>query len=345
MRFSIESSRRDSLFLRALACQNRSSRPPVWIMRQAGRYLPEYQSLRKKHSLEALFRNPELIAEITLQPLRRFALDAAIVFADILHVLLPLGCRVTFPDTGGPVVSYDGVLREKEVVTTLHFVKEGIKLVKESLRVPLIGFCGGPFTVAYYLLNKKPERLMYGDPSGFGALLQAIARVSRDYLRMQVSAGVDAIQIFDSWAGRLSRKELTEFVLPALKELVDAVEVPVLLFSKGISFHIETFLQAGATALSLDAGRPLAEMRREIPPSVSVQGNLPPAFLYGSKEKIREETGRHIASMRRPDGTLDPGFIVNLGHGVLPDTPHSHVGAFINAVHDTAPSATGTGIS
>jgi len=327
MRSSIVSSLENSLFLKALKCQNHEGRPPVWIMRQAGRYLPEYQKLRKDHTLEQLFRDPEKIAEVTLQPLKRFPIDAAILFADILHILIPLGCKVTFPQKGGPQVEAPKQLQQQDVELTLEFVKEGIRLLKEQLQVPLIGFCGGPFTVAHYLLGKKPERMLYSDPEGFKHILELITAASQDYLQMQIDAGVDAIQIFDSWAGMLPRKELENFILPALKRLVNSVDVPVLVFSRGSSFHVKEFLSLGADGISFDAGRPLAEIRQEVPLSTAVQGNLPPEFLYGSIETIQRDTQAHLTSMRD-----DPGFIVNLGHGVLPDIPVEHVQAFIETV-------------
>ena len=324
---SIASSQENSLFLKALKCQNSGGRPPVWIMRQAGRYLPEYQTLRARHSLEELFRQPEHILEVTQQPLKRFPIDAAILFADILHVLLPLGCDVRFPKVGGPQVVRPKQFEKRSVEETLGFVKEGILLLKKELKVPLIGFCGGPFTVAHYLLDKKPERLLYEDPHAFMALLDQLTEVSKEYLELQIDAGVDAIQIFDSWAGTLPRKELKRVVLPQLKKLVDSVSVPVIIFSRGSSFYVEEFLSLHSEGISFDGNRPLAEIRREVPKSVAVQGNLPPEFLYGSPEFIRSETKAFLDSMAG-----DPGFIVNLGHGILPDIPTDHVQAFIETV-------------
>ncbi|MCB1067543.1 MAG: uroporphyrinogen decarboxylase [Simkania sp.] len=324
---STVSSLENSRFLNALKCRNHEGRPPIWIMRQAGRYLPEYQKLRQTHTLEQLFRRPEKIAEVTLQPLKRFPLDAAILFADILHILLPLGCDVTFPQTGGPQVSAPERLQEKDVANTLDFVKSGIQLLKEELSVPLIGFCGGPFTVAHYLLEKKPEKMLHQDPKGFRQILEMITDASLAYLKMQIDAGVHAIQIFDSWAGTLPRAELEEFVLPTLKKLTGALNVPTLIFSRGSAFYVQEFLSVGADGISFDAGRPLAEIRKEVPKQIAVQGNLPPEFLYSPPDVIRKKTREHLASMQG-----DPGFIMNLGHGMLPDIPVENVQTFIETV-------------
>jgi len=295
-------------------------------MRQAGRYLPEYQVLRARFSLEALFRDPAHIVTVTEQPLKRFPLDAAILFADILHILMPLGCEVTFPGKGGPQVKAPEKLENHAVSSTLDFVAEAIVRLKERLFVPLIGFCGGPFTVAHYLLQKKPEKLLYQDPEAFRRLLAKITEASRTYLEMQVAAGVDAIQIFDSWAGTLPREALHAFVLPTLQTLSKDLGVPVIIFSRGNSFYIDAFVALKPDGISFDGNLPLAEIRKRVPSNIAVQGNLPPEFLYSSPEVIKEKTREHLASMAG-----DPGFIMNLGHGVLPDIPVENVGAFIEA--------------
>ena len=323
MKNRIENSR----FLKAVHCQNHGERPPVWIMRQAGRFLPEYQKLRAQFSLNQLFRDPKKIVTVTLQPLKRYPLDAAILFADILHVLLPLGCAVDFPQKGGVNVGAPKRLKRESVEKALPFVSEGIERLKKELSVPLIGFCGGPFTVAHYLLGKKPEKVLYQNPEEFSSLLNLITEVSIDYLKMQIEAGVDAIQIFDSWAGTLPLKQIERFVLPSLKRLIAALKVPVLVFSRGIAFYVKKFALLGADGISFDGARELAEIRREMPSHMAVQGNLPPAFLYSPVETVRFETKKHLDSMKG-----DPGFIVNLGHGILPDTPLESVQAFIETV-------------
>ncbi len=314
------------LFLKALHCKNKTKRPPIWIMRQAGRYLPEYQKLREKYSLEELFYHQELIAKITLQPIARFHFDAAILFADILHVLLPLGIKVSYPK-GGPQIEPFDRLERGPVEERLFFVKEGIHLLKKELKVPLIGFCGGPFTVAYYLLKKKPEKMLYERPQAFLSLIQTLTQVSKEYLKLQINAGVDAIQIFDSWAGLLPYEALEKFVLPFLKELVSFSSVPVIVFSRMSSFLIDEFVSLHPSGIGFDGGKPLAKIRKKVPQTISVQGNLSPSFLYSSCDVICQMTKELLDSMKG-----DPGFIVNLGHGILPDIPLTHVHAFVDTV-------------
>ncbi|MCB1107283.1 MAG: uroporphyrinogen decarboxylase [Chlamydiia bacterium] len=329
-------------FLDALACQNKG-RPPVWIMRQAGRYLPEYQVIRKKYSLEEMFRTPELIFEITKQPLDILGVDAAILFADILHIPLSLGLEVSFPGKGGPVISpqietEDDLLHIQPIPVeeALSFVKEGIRLLKGEIEVPLIGFCGGPFTVMTYLTGKKVKKWLYTNPESAFELLQMITDQSIAYLKMQIEEGVDAIQIFDSWANLLSREEFCRFALPFLKQIVDAVEVPTILFSRASSLFIPEFVSLKPSGISFDWTYSLDEVRRHVPPTIAIQGNLDPELLYAPPSVIEKET---IKMIERIEG--DPGYIVNLGHGVLPDIPVDHVRAFVNAVQNYLPRCSG----
>lgn len=323
-----------SSFLQALACKNQRERPPVWIMRQAGRYLPEYQEIRQKYSLEEMFRNPELIFEITKQPLEILGVDAAILFADILHVPLSLGLDVSFPGKGGPVVSptietEDDLmsLHPRSIEESLSFVKEGIHLLKEAIDVPLIGFCGGPFTVMTYMTGKKVKKWLYTNPESAFELLQIITDQSIAYLKMQIAAGVDAVQIFDSWANLLSRTEFIRFAQPYLKQIVDAVDVPVVLFSRASSHYISEFVALKPDGISFDWSYPIDEIRTRVPETIAVQGNLDPELLYAPPSIIERET---IKMLKKMQG--DPGYIVNLGHGVLPDIPVDHVKAFVDTV-------------
>ncbi|MCB1110037.1 MAG: uroporphyrinogen decarboxylase [Chlamydiia bacterium] len=312
-------------FLNALACQNHGGRPPVWIMRQAGRYLPEYQAIRQKFPLEEMFRTPELIVEITKQPLDILGVDAAILFADILHIPLSFGLDVTFPGKKGPVVSpLPETLSPLPVGDTLSFVKEGIHLLKQEITVPLIGFCGGPFTVLSYMTDHKKR---YSDPQTFLTLLQQVTDQSIAYLQMQEDAGVDAIQIFDSWANLLSRQEFCRFALPFLKQIVDAVSVPVILFSRGATQFVSEFVSLKPAGISFDWGESLDVIRQRVPETIAVQGNLNPDVLYAPPEIIRKETQKMLRSMEG-----DPGYIVNLGHGILPDIPVDHVRTFVETV-------------
>lgn len=293
------------MLLDALKCQNRG-RPPVWLMRQAGRYLPQYRKLREKHSLRDLFFTPELAAEVTLMPLE-LGMDAAILFSDITVVALALGFSLDFSE--GPVIQ--GTIGRR-TLEPLQPIIEAIHLIKPELTVPLIGFCGGPFTVASYI---------NGDPS----LLEPLTDVTIDYLRMQEKAGVDAIQIFDSWANRLSDQEFQQFCMPYLKRLVDAVNIPVILFMRGASQRIPELVQLNPAAISFDWAEPLSSLRKKVP--MAVQGNLNPDLLYEPLPVIQQKTRELLDSMQG-----DPGFIVNLGHGVKPDIPVAAVRCLIETV-------------
>jgi len=293
-------------------------------MRQAGRYLPEYQAIRKKYSLEEMFRTPDLIYEITWQPLKRLGVDAAILFADILHIPLTLGYDVTFPGKQGPLVTSPSKFIVKDVEETLAFVREGILLLKQDLDVPLIGFCGGPFTVMKYMREKK---WIYTHPKEAKELLQLITDQSIRYLKMQVEAGVDAIQIFDSWVNTLSHQDFRNFALPYLNQLIRSLDVPVILFARG-SCHLASDLASiRPSAISFDWFKPLYEMRQKVPNTIAIQGNLDPDILYAPPAVIQRETKKLLNSMQG-----EPGFIVNLGHGIFPDTPVDHVKCFVDTV-------------
>lgn len=297
------------MFLEALKCKNRS-RPPVWLMRQAGRYMPTYRKLREKHSLRELFFTPELAAEVTLMPIDQLGVDAAILFSDITTVALPLGFSLEFSE--GPVVQGKLELRGIEI---LEPIAEAIRLIKPQLKVPLIGFCGGPYTVASYI---------NGDP----ALLDPITEVTIEYIRMQEKAGVDAIQIFDSWADRLNNEEFQKFCVPYLKRLVDAASVPVIIFMRGASQRVEELVKLEPDAISFDWEKPMPELRKQVP--MAVQGNLNPDLLYQPLPVIREKTKELLDSMKG-----DRGFIVNLGHGMKPDMSVDAVKCLVDTVKNS----------
>lgn len=326
----------DALFLRALRCENKDDRPPIWIMRQAGRCLPAYRKLREKYSLEELFRHPELIHTVTKLPLEHLGVDAAILFADILHVALALGCTVHFPPQGGVEVSpciqsQQDLLKlaPKPVSETLGFVDQGIRLLKQDIEVPLIGFAGGPFTLATYLAKKKIKTWIYSDPQSFHQLLEAITDTTIEYLKMQIEAGVDAIQLFDSWADKLSKPQFQIFALPYLRKIKEALppDFPLLIFCRGSTHFVQELVSLKPSGISLDGFSPLWEMRRRVPATIALQGNLDPELLYAPPEVIIRETENLLRCM-----SGDPGFIVNLGHGVLPDTPFDHVKCFVETV-------------
>lgn len=294
------------MLLEALKSQNKS-RPPVWLMRQAGRYMPSYRKLREKHSLRDLFFTPELAAEITLMPIEQIGVDAAILFSDITVVALPLGFTLDFCE--GPVIK--GTLQRRGI-ETLEPIAEAIRLIKPQLKVPLIGFCGGPYTVASYI---------NGDP----ALLDPITDVTIEYIRMQEKAGVDAIQIFDSWANKLNQAEFQQFCVPYLKRIIEATTVPVIVFMRGASQRVEELVNLKPNAISFDWEKPLSELRKQVP--MAVQGNLDPDLLFQPLPVIRQKTQELLDSMKG-----DPGFIVNLGHGVKPNVPVDAVKCLVDTV-------------
>jgi uroporphyrinogen decarboxylase len=303
-------------------------------MRQAGRYLPEYRALRSKHSLRELFFTPELAAHITLMPIERFNLDAAILFSDITIVAPALGFQLEFDE--GPIIT-PWVTPEtqfsKADLTQLEPIFETVRLVKQRSNVPLIGFCGGPFTVASYLIEKhagthwpKTRAWMQSDPRTFKQLLDRICDVSIDYLQGQIAAGVDAIQIFDSWAGLLSEEEFSLWSLNYLKRIIQEVERPVIVFMRGSAVRAKEIEQVGAAAVSVDWELPLSSVRKEV--RCALQGNLCPDLLFQPVEEVRRQTQCLLDEMRG-----DSGFIVNLGHGVKVGTPVESVAALVETVH------------
>lgn len=321
---------------------------PVWLMRQAGRYLEGYQRLREAHSFLELIRTPEWAAEISLEPVRRFEIDAAIVFADILLPLEPMGLEVTF-DTGGapevrrPIRSRADLveLRPVEVEADLGYVLETLALLRSLLRgsIPLIGFAGAPFTLLSYAVEGGTHRdvpilkaMMWRDPDLFEDLMGRMSRVTADYLSAQVRAGAQAVQIFDSWVGALAPEDYRRHVLPHTRWVVERVReagAPVIHFAPLTGAYLELVGEAGADVVSLDWRSDLAEARRRLGPGVALQGNLDPLYLKeGDSGGIREAV-RGILD-RAGSG---PGHIFNLGHGVLPGTPPANVAALVDAVH------------
>lgn len=322
----------DKRLLDALRGQNHGERPPVWIMRQAGRYLPQYRALRRQHSLLSLFRQPEMIARITALPVDLLGVDAAILYTDILIVLDALGVAWTVKPDVGPVI--EPLRRVEEVdqlearpaAEALDFVLKGIGYLKQTLDVPLLGFCGAPFTLACYLLEGKTSRdftvakqWMYRAPEHFHSLLSVLTEVAIDFLRRQIEAGVDAIQVFDSWAHALTPHSFMEFSRPYLQRIVKEVSslnVPVILFSRGSAALAPLLAGCRPNAVGLDWQCDLKTMRTHLPEEICLQGNLDPCALYAPHEVLRQEIDRILIAMQG-----DPGFVFNLGHGILPDAP------------------------
>jgi uroporphyrinogen decarboxylase len=314
----------ESLFCQALARRN-AGRPPIWFMRQAGRYLPSYQALRKCHTLSELFFTPQLAKEITLQPIRELGVDAAILFSDITVIAKALGQKLEFVEGVGPVVTplleREEQIRPMPAREALSAVGETIDLLRQELVVPLIGFCGGPFTVGHYLL--APEARCNCK------LLQHITDVTLDYLDLQIKAGVEAIQIFDSWAHLLSCEQMQQFCFPYHEQLIRKIQshgLPAISFFRSATQYPQEIAQLGPDAISFDAGRPLHEMRKVVP-QLTLQGNLDPSLFFLSYDQIAETTYALLDSMRG-----DPAFIVNLAHGIKPNTPWQAVRHLVSLV-------------
>lgn len=297
-----------SRFLDALHCRP-CDRPPVWLMRQAGRYLPEYRAIREKLPLEQMFTSPEIAAQVTVQPIERFGFDAAILFADILTPCAGFDLNVSFE--GGPKVRGDW--KPFEIAKLAH-VQETIGILKHELKVPLIGFCGGPLTVAKYIEGSVD--------------MEALTDASIAYLKMQIAAGVDAVQIFDSWSGLLPKEQFLREALPHLKRMVEAIApFPVILFTRGACHLASELSDLGPRGISFDWDRPMHAMRSQVPKEMVVQGNLDPALLKQPKRVIEQELSKLLESMRD-----HRGFILNVGHGLTPDTPLEGVQAMMDTL-------------
>jgi len=331
-------------FLDALACRN-TGRPPVWLMRQAGRYMPEYRALRAKHSFLEMCHQPELAAEVTQLPIRAFGFDAAILFSDILVVAEALDVGVRFEEKVGPIIDRPvrdaadiARLPQVDVNEKLGYVAQAIRLLKPALEVPLIGFCGAPFTVASYMIEgassrtlHRTKKWMLSDPHTFHQLLDHITTVTIDYLRMQIAAGVDAIQIFDSWANYLAFPQFQEFSQAYMGKILEAIKpsgIPVILFCKGSSAFAHDLATLKPAGISVDWNTDLPTLRKSIKHPIALQGNLDPDVLYAPHAAIRKEATHLMQGMKG-----DPGYIFNLGHGILPDIPVDAVKALVETIH------------
>ncbi|MCB1113760.1 MAG: uroporphyrinogen decarboxylase [Chlamydiia bacterium] len=327
-----------SRFLKALSGKN-EGRPPLWLMRQAGRYLPEYQAIRQKHDFLELCHTPELIQEVTLQPLKRFGFDAAILFSDILVIPEAMGMKLHFDEGQGPI--FDAPLsRLKDIENLkepepLEFVEKGIKLINEATDRPLIGFAGAPFTVASYMIEgkssktlRKTKRWLFEEPESFHKLLEKVKQATLAHLKLQIEAGVKAIQLFESWAPFLAPDELkafsTDYLEAIRKELPEAI--PVMFFSKGIPPKISQ----KNTGLSVDFTQRLIDVREKVGKEIPLQGNLDPDLLYGPKEGVERATKKLLSDMQG-----DKAWVFNLGHGILPKTPLENVYALRDTVYNS----------
>ena len=343
-------------FLRALARQP-VDRTPVWMMRQAGRYLPEYRATRARAgSFMQLCKAPEMACEVTLQPLERYPLDAAILFSDILTVPDAMGLGLFFEGGEGPRFERT-IQREADVAalatpdmeTELRYVMDAVRLIRRELggRVPLIGFSGSPWTVATYMVEggtsknfSRIKGMLYDKPALLHQLLERVTRTTIDYLNAQVAAGAQAVMVFDTWGSILTPKTYHSFSLDYMQRIVDGVtrqaegrKVPVVLFTKGGGPWLDVMADTGCDALGVDWTTDLAEARARVGDRVALQGNLDPAVLYASPETIREEVRAVLESFGH-----GPGHVFNLGHGIHPEVKPEHAGAMIQAVVELSPA-------
>jgi len=326
---------------------------PVWLMRQAGRYLPEYRKLREQAgSFLDLCQNPELACEVTLQPLRRFELDGAILFSDILTIPEAMGLGLHFvpgegPNFHHPVRTPDDIakLTMPDMEDSLGYVPAAVRLIRRELdgKTPLIGFAGSPWTLATYMVEGGPSKtyqhikaLMYNAPEALHQLMDLLARSVAAYLNAQIAAGAQAVQIFDTWGGVLTPSAYREFSLTYMQRIVEELEpapdgssVPVILFTKGGGPWLESMAATGCHALGLDWTIDIDEARERVGDRVALQGNLDPAMLYARPDVIRDNVGDVLRRFGH-----HPGHVFNLGHGVTPQVNPDHVAALVDAVHE-----------
>src|SRR5215203_1541816 len=343
---SLTQSLHDSPFMRA--CR-REPVPytPIWLMRQAGRYMREYREVREKTTFLELCKNPSLAAEVTVTAVERLGVDAAIIFADIRLILEPLGVDLEFAAGEGPVIhnpvrnaSDVDRLRELEDVKELDFVNEAIRQTRRALKpdIPLIGFCGAPFTLASYVIEGggsknyvHTKRLMYDDAGAWHAMLRLISRALVKYLNAQIEAGAQAVQLFDSWVGCLSPDDYREFVMPHTQSVIGEVTpgIPVIHFGTGTAALLELMREAGGDVIGLDWRVRMNEGWDRVGHDVAVMGNLDPVLLFAKQDVIREQAKRIL---EQAGGRA--GHIFNLGHGILPETPVENVIALVGMVHE-----------
>lgn len=335
----------NSVFMKACRLE-RTEYTPIWLMRQAGRFLREYREIRNKFSFLELCKTPELAAEVTLMAVDRLDVDAAIIFADILLIIEPIGIELEFSRGDGPRIKKP--LRSRQAVNSLRkfepdalqYVYDAISIARRALdpKLALIGFAGAPFTVASYVIEgggsrnyENTKELMHRDGNSWHSLMELLTDATIAYLNRQISAGADAIQIFDSWVGCLSPDDYREHVLPYMKSLTNSIDkdIPIIHFGTDTAGLLELIREAGGDVIGLDWRVDLREAWARIGHDVGVQGNLDPVVLYSNPSEIRRHTKRIL---EKAEGR--PGHIFNLGHGVLPGTPVDNVFALIDFVHE-----------
>ena len=337
----------NDLFLRACKRQH-VERTPVWMMRQAGRYLPEYRAVRSRNDFLTMCKTPELASEVTIQPVDILGVDAAIIFSDILVIPEAMGMHLEMVESRGPLLH--NPIRTKEQVDALkvvdpqkhlRYVMDALEMTKRSLggRVPLIGFSGSPWTLATYMVEgsgskefRHVKRMMLDEPDTLRALLDKLSTTVRLYLEAQLAAGADAVQIFDTWGGTLAPDYYKSFSLDPMFNIVSGMHrngAPVIVFSKGANHSLKDIAEIGAEVVGIDWTVDIGDVRNQIGEKVSIQGNLDPSTLYASPERIRKE----VKTILRKYGK-GTGHVFNLGHGIFPDVPVEHARAFVRAVQE-----------
>jgi uroporphyrinogen decarboxylase len=336
----------NSLFIKA-AFSEKTERPPVWMMRQAGRFMPQYWEIKNKYSFLEMCKTPEIAADVTMLPVDLLGIDAAILFSDILVTAEAMGGDLSFTQGVGPRFSNpirnakDIDALEVEVSDKLQYVANAIKVIQQRLNgsIPLIGFAGAPFTVMSYLIEggsskdfKLTKLFIHNEPELAHRLLSKIAKVTTDYLNLQIAAGVNAVQLFDSWALALSWDDYTEFSHQYNVDIISKLnrkDIPVISFCKGSSVFAPLMAEAKPDVISVDWNADLKDIKYRLPSNIAVQGNLDPHILYADKHVIKDRIHRLFERMRGENG-----FIFNLGHGIMPDIPFDHVKYAIDVVKE-----------
>ena len=334
-------------FVRACRCES-TDRPPIWMMRQAGRALPEYRAVKEKHTFVEIVQTPELATEVTLQPIRRFGFDAAILFSDILVICEALGQSYSFREAGGIEMAFKvskssdvDKLNAEGAVERLNYVDQAVRMIRKELdpNTALIGFSGSPWTLANFMMEGgsskefvQAKRSMYAEPALFESLCRKLTDVIVDYLNMQIAAGVDAVQIFDTLGGTLSGNQVEEGSLKWIREIVERLDksVPVIVFSKGTR-DWQALSETGAQVLGVDWAESLPSTASQLPKNIGVQGNLDPTVLETSPEVAIRETKRILEGMKDRNG-----FVFNLGHGVRPSSQVELMQAVVETVQSSA---------
>lgn len=338
---------KNDLFLRA--CKRKPvERTPIWIMRQAGRYLPEYRAVREKADFLTMCKTPELAAEVTIQPVDLIGVDAAILFSDILVIPEAMGMHLEMNEGKGPI--FHNPIRAEEDAKNLKIIEpekdlkyviDAVKLTKQELnnRVPLIGFAGSPWTLLTYMVEGKGSKnysyvksLIYNNPKLAHAILDKLADAVSAYLSAKIKAGADAVQIFDTWGGILAQKDFEEFSMRYIEKVISNLkrkEQPVIVFAKGVHFKLDKLAKTGADVLGMDWTMDLKKVRKQLKDKVALQGNLDPCVLYAEKDIIRKEVKKVLKSFGNGSG-----HIFNLGHGILPDIKPENAKALVDFVKE-----------